>query len=180
MIQATVLSAAAPRPSPHLHVKISHPQGLAIVRPPAPSFNLRRRWLYRRAFDTTGVPEAPIPCIARIVRASFADGACEAALVAVPTLPASTVATDGSPGAGSMELSLEPRHFGALSGMGLIYLAQEENEKALRAFDRALAVNPNMPGRLDYVEELRRRLEGEPIWSVSACVWASEHQDSKA
>ena len=59
-------------------------------------------------------------------------------------------------------LSLE-RHFGALSGMGLIYLAQEENEKALRAFERALAVDPNMPGPLHYVEELRRRLEGEPI-----------------
>lgn len=60
-------------------------------------------------------------------------------------------------------LALEPRHFGALSGMGLIYMAQGEPEKALHAFERALAVNPNMPGPLHYTEELRRKLEGEPI-----------------
>ena len=59
--------------------------------------------------------------------------------------------------------SLEPRHFGALSGMGLIFMAQDEHEKALHAFERALAVNPNMPGPLHYADELRRRLEGEPI-----------------
>jgi tetratricopeptide (TPR) repeat protein len=60
-------------------------------------------------------------------------------------------------------LELEPRHFGALSGLGLIYLAEGENEKALDAFRRALAVNPTMPGPQHWVEELKSKVEGEPI-----------------
>ena len=37
-------------------------------------------------------------------------------------------------------LSLEPRHFGALSGLGLIYIQQEEWNQAIAAFKRALDV----------------------------------------
>ena len=60
-------------------------------------------------------------------------------------------------------LELEPRHFGALSGLGLLYIAQGEEEKALDAFRRALAVNPTMPGPQQWVDELRTRVEGQPI-----------------
>jgi len=60
-------------------------------------------------------------------------------------------------------LALEPRHFGALSGLGLIYMAQGQDEKALAAFQRALAINPNMPGPQHYVEELKKKIQGEPI-----------------
>ena len=60
-------------------------------------------------------------------------------------------------------LELEPRHFGALSGLGLIYLAEGQNAKALDAFRRALAVNPTMPGPQHWVEELKTKVEGEPI-----------------
>ncbi len=60
-------------------------------------------------------------------------------------------------------LELEPRHFGALSGLGLIYIAEEEKEKALEAFRRALAVNPTMPGPQLWVEELKQSVEGQPI-----------------
>lgn len=60
-------------------------------------------------------------------------------------------------------LELEPRHFGALSGLGLIYLAEGEQEKALDAFRRALAVNPTMPGPQRWVEELKSSVEGQPI-----------------
>jgi tetratricopeptide (TPR) repeat protein len=60
-------------------------------------------------------------------------------------------------------LELEPRHFGALSGLGLLYMAQGEAEKALAAFRRALAVNPSMPGPQRWVEELKQTVEGQPI-----------------
>lgn len=41
-------------------------------------------------------------------------------------------------------LALEPRHFGALSGMGLIFQAFDEKEKALAAWYRVLEVYPAM------------------------------------
>ena len=40
-------------------------------------------------------------------------------------------------------LKLEPRHFGALSGLGLIYQEVEKWDAALRAFETALQVNPS-------------------------------------
>ena len=39
-------------------------------------------------------------------------------------------------------LKREPRHFGALSGLGLIYQRLGKNKKALKAFRRALAIHP--------------------------------------
>jgi tetratricopeptide (TPR) repeat protein len=52
-----------------------------------------------------------------------------------------------------------PYHFGALSGMGMNHLELDEPARALEAFERALAVNPN----LDQVEQathvLRRLLQ---------------------
>jgi tetratricopeptide (TPR) repeat protein len=43
-------------------------------------------------------------------------------------------------------LKRNPRHFGALSGLGMVHLALEELEDAQRWFRRALEVNPNMVG----------------------------------
>ncbi|WP_419901726.1 tetratricopeptide repeat protein [Kiloniella sp.] len=43
-------------------------------------------------------------------------------------------------------LSLEPRHFGAISGQGLIYLAQHKWALAKKAFNRALKIHPTMRG----------------------------------
>lgn len=40
-------------------------------------------------------------------------------------------------------LALEPRHFGALSGAGLIHLRQENLNKAQAAFENLLDVHPN-------------------------------------
>jgi len=42
-------------------------------------------------------------------------------------------------------LALEPRHFGALSGLGLVYIQQEELSKARQAFEKLIAVHPNSP-----------------------------------
>lgn len=60
-------------------------------------------------------------------------------------------------------LALEPRHFGALSGLGLIMLDLDRPETALRSFEAALAVHPYLPGARARVIELHRRLEGDPI-----------------
>lgn len=59
-------------------------------------------------------------------------------------------------------LELEPRHFGALSGLGLIYLELDEPAAALRSFEAALAINPHLEGARQQVEELRRSLSGRP------------------
>ena len=47
-----------------------------------------------------------------------------------------------------------PQHFGALSGYGQIYLELDEPEKALDYFRRALAINPNLDGVQELVEQL--------------------------
>lgn len=57
-------------------------------------------------------------------------------------------------------LELEPRHFGALSGLGLIYDAIDEPRAALRSFEAALRLNPHIEDTRDRVEELRRELQG--------------------
>ena len=60
-------------------------------------------------------------------------------------------------------LALEPRHFGALSGMGLIHTALEDEPRALDWFERALIVNPHMPFIRLRAGQLRDKLKGEPI-----------------
>ena len=52
-------------------------------------------------------------------------------------------------------LKRNPRHFGALSGTGLIHLALEQHRQALQWFRRALEVNPNREG----IEAEAQRLE---------------------
>jgi tetratricopeptide (TPR) repeat protein len=59
-------------------------------------------------------------------------------------------------------LDLEPRHFGALSGLGLIYDAVEEPAAALRSFEAALAINPHLRSIEQRIIELRRQLAGRP------------------
>jgi tetratricopeptide (TPR) repeat protein len=51
-------------------------------------------------------------------------------------------------------LDLEPRHFGALSGLGMIKREQGDLKGALAAFRDALAVNPQLQGAKQAVEEL--------------------------
>jgi tetratricopeptide (TPR) repeat protein len=43
-------------------------------------------------------------------------------------------------------LKRNPRHFGALSGLGQIHMKLEQYEESLKWFRRALEVNPNMTG----------------------------------
>ena len=52
-------------------------------------------------------------------------------------------------------LALEPRHFGALSGLGLIHMALEKPARAMNAFERALVVHPHMLHAKLMIEKLR-------------------------
>jgi tetratricopeptide (TPR) repeat protein len=60
-------------------------------------------------------------------------------------------------------LALEPRHFGALAGLGHIHAALDEDEAAIAAYEKALAINPHMPGVIDSIEQLKRRLRDKEI-----------------
>ncbi len=55
-------------------------------------------------------------------------------------------------------LALEPRHFGALSGLGTIYLMIANDQGALDAFEAVLAINPHLEGVRRQVESLRNEL----------------------
>ena len=59
-------------------------------------------------------------------------------------------------------LRLEPRHFGALSGLGLIMLRNDRPLAALRSFEAALEVHPHLPAARAHLEPLRQLVEGEP------------------
>jgi tetratricopeptide (TPR) repeat protein len=59
-------------------------------------------------------------------------------------------------------LKRNPRHFGALSGMGQIYLQLEDDENALHWYRRALEVNPNLMGVEMNVRALEERLRARP------------------
>lgn len=53
-------------------------------------------------------------------------------------------------------LALEPRHFGALSGLGQILEALGEDALALEALRAAYAISPNRPGLDEAVQQLER------------------------
>jgi tetratricopeptide (TPR) repeat protein len=54
-------------------------------------------------------------------------------------------------------LALEPRHFGALSGLGLINTHLKREDAAIAAFEQALKVNPHMPAVKTNLDELRKK-----------------------
>jgi len=55
-------------------------------------------------------------------------------------------------------LALEPRHFGALSGLGMIMQSMGQKQKAVAAFKRALDVDPHLDGVRDAVDTLEKEL----------------------
>jgi tetratricopeptide (TPR) repeat protein len=60
-------------------------------------------------------------------------------------------------------LRREPRHFGALSGLGLILQEIGEDKQALDAYRRALAVHPHLQKIPDVVKTLTEKVEGRDI-----------------
>ena len=57
-------------------------------------------------------------------------------------------------------LDLEPRHFGAIAGKGMILKRQKKYGQALEAFEEALAINPGMEAVMDSVKELKKLEQG--------------------
>lgn len=60
-------------------------------------------------------------------------------------------------------LSLEPRHFGALAGRGMIYEQRNKKDLALESYRRVLAIYPAMPGMKERVKKLAIEVEGLKI-----------------
>ena len=60
-------------------------------------------------------------------------------------------------------LNLEPRHFGALSGQGMIYTRLNNRDKALEYYERALAYNPHLQGVKRTVDLIKKSIEKEVI-----------------
>ena len=60
-------------------------------------------------------------------------------------------------------LNLEPRHYGALSGLGMILVAIGREEEALEWLRRALEVNPYLDGVRLLADRIGERLKGKRI-----------------
>ena len=60
-------------------------------------------------------------------------------------------------------LELEPRHFGALSGLGQIELLRGNGEAALRALQGALEAHPHLPGIGALVRKLNDEVRGREL-----------------
>ncbi len=57
----------------------------------------------------------------------------------------------------------EPRHFGALAGLGMIMQDIGDDKRALDAFRKALAVNPHLEKVPELVKTLSEKVEGRDI-----------------
>jgi tetratricopeptide (TPR) repeat protein len=60
-------------------------------------------------------------------------------------------------------LAREPRHFGALAGLGMIMQDLGDDKHALEAFRKALAINPHLEKVPDLVKTLSEKVEGRDI-----------------
>lgn len=60
-------------------------------------------------------------------------------------------------------LAREPRHFGALAGLGMIMQEIGEEKRALEAFRKAVEVNPHLERIPDLVKTLTEKVEGRDI-----------------
>jgi tetratricopeptide (TPR) repeat protein len=60
-------------------------------------------------------------------------------------------------------LAIEPRHFGALAGRGIIHAQAGRWKEALEAYSQALAINPHLKERESVIPELQRRAGEKPL-----------------
>jgi tetratricopeptide (TPR) repeat protein len=57
----------------------------------------------------------------------------------------------------------DPRHYTALTGLGVIFDELDQDKLALEAFRRAMKVNPHLDGVSDIVKKLQLKVEGREI-----------------
>lgn len=57
----------------------------------------------------------------------------------------------------------EPRHFGALAGLGMIMQELGDDRRALSAFRKAVAINPHLERVQELVKSLTEKVEGRDI-----------------
>ncbi len=60
-------------------------------------------------------------------------------------------------------LTLNPRHFGALAGLGMIFEQLEKPEKALDVYRAALAIHPHLAGVLESIARLEADAAGQAL-----------------
>jgi tetratricopeptide (TPR) repeat protein len=60
-------------------------------------------------------------------------------------------------------LAREPRHFGALAGLGMIMQDLGDDKRALEAFRKALEINPHLEKVPELVKQLSEKVEGRNI-----------------
>lgn len=60
-------------------------------------------------------------------------------------------------------LALNPRHFGALAGLGMIFEQLNEPDKALEVYHEALKLNPHMTDVREAVKRLDAQLGGQEL-----------------
>lgn len=60
-------------------------------------------------------------------------------------------------------LTLNPRHFGALSGLAMILEESGKPERALQVYRAALAIHPHLQGAAEAVERLETEAEGQEL-----------------
>jgi tetratricopeptide (TPR) repeat protein len=71
--------------------------------------------------------------------------------------------SDGSMADIDKTLKLEPRHFGALTGMGVILQRSRLDKRALEVFGKALEIYPAQPSLRETVEKLGLEVNGRDI-----------------
>jgi tetratricopeptide (TPR) repeat protein len=57
-------------------------------------------------------------------------------------------------------LAREPRHFGALAALGMIYENMGQNRAALKAYEDALEIDPHLEDAAQGVKRLKQQVEG--------------------
>jgi len=70
---------------------------------------------------------------------------------------------DGSVADLARVLALEPRHFGALSGLGLVNLSLGRMEAALQAYEAALKIHPHYRAARVHADAIRQARAGQPL-----------------
>jgi Flp pilus assembly protein TadD len=60
-------------------------------------------------------------------------------------------------------LELEPRHFGALSGLGLIFRALDDDARAMAAYRQALEIDPFLTDVREALEAIEAETAGSSL-----------------